>query len=699
MIRRSCLLALLFGLVPLSVGCLRGDVGEGKGIFHDPDETPSAVEDMSAGPMEDMASDAPADMSASPVDMVRDDVPDQKPDEVCTLSCGDLGECVREEDGERCMCDEGAEIVNNTCQRCEGERCERECLDQGLSECSDQCVDTADDVLHCGGCDKPCEDLAGAMTSCERSMCEYVCEDGLGDCNDDMELDGCEQELTTDDHCGMCGKRCPTEMHASSGCVEGGCAPLACDYGWLDCNDDLGAGGDGCETQANRCGGIDWIFTFGTQFNDTPSANGAYVDVAMDSADNVVAAFVNGPGNQIGMQAYPFDRAGSLVLSIDTAGQLRWATAFHDQIMGGVFGDVVVTRVITDPATDDVFVVGTGFGERLEIDGVPIEAINSNCSSFAARLDGATGAHEWVKIIRDASCSELRAATITADGLLVGGRFEGTMMLGDRSVTATGPSDAFFATLDLATGDVKSGAAVAGTGFEWMRDLVELPGGDIVFAGEFSNTNTTLGGTMLTMQGSNDAMVVRVTPSGQVVWAKGWGTMNGEYANEIELGPSGRVYVSGTYDATITIGGTTLTGSSIGLWLSRIDPATGDSDWVIGTQDAGNSLYYFRSDIEVDANEVVHFGFHMNVSGATKLGGEFLSGGLEGVLARVDGATGTVLSIEDFETTGGVLHFVGFALDAAGIPAIAGYFTQGTTLDNNPLNSAGDIDHVVIKLD
>jgi len=112
----------------------------------------------------------------------------------------------------------------------------------GLTNCSGECVDTATDLQHCGGCDTPC-DFDNAAAVCEEGECSMgECETGWEDCNDDP-ADGCEVNTAGDrENCGECGYVCPDGL----GCIDGECA-VTCHDEDEDGFDDEECGGNDCD--------------------------------------------------------------------------------------------------------------------------------------------------------------------------------------------------------------------------------------------------------------------------------------------------------------------------------------------------------------------------------------------------------------------------------------------------------------------
>jgi len=100
------------------------------------------------------------------------------------------------------------------------------CLD-GFADCDPApgtgCeTQTARDARNCGGCGVVCATRPNAAAACAEGRCGVMCSAGFGDCNGDAS-DGCEASVTTEAHCGACGRSCP----AAEVCQAGVCTPAA----------------------------------------------------------------------------------------------------------------------------------------------------------------------------------------------------------------------------------------------------------------------------------------------------------------------------------------------------------------------------------------------------------------------------------------------------------------------------------------
>ncbi|MEZ4391795.1 MAG: hypothetical protein R3A48_11915 [Polyangiales bacterium] len=167
--------------------------------------------------------------------------------------------------------------VANGSATCEMGRCEVGACDGTRRDCdrdpSNGCeTDTLNDINHCGSCGRVCPSPPNAAGSCSMGVCGFACNVGFADCNGVPE-DGCEVNLdSSPENCGRCMNRCVVNG-ATAACTAGQCAVGACGQDQADCDGDPS---NGCETNTrtstahcgmcgNRCP---------TPANGTPTCNG-----------------------------------------------------------------------------------------------------------------------------------------------------------------------------------------------------------------------------------------------------------------------------------------------------------------------------------------------------------------------------------------------------------------------------------------
>jgi hypothetical protein len=603
--------------------------------------------------------------------------------------------CAQDNVCESCVC-----ALDPTC--CSGawdEGCSALASRQCNTECSCGCIPDCDGRA-CGddGCGGTCGSC-GANETCNPTTgacASAACPMNTDECDGDMTV-ACETDLLTSPvHCGACGRGCPGDVDAPAGCAGGACT-LACAPGFLDCNGDLGQGGDGCETQAAACPRIEWALTWGDANNDWPIGGGTHMDVTTDPSGNIYAAPTTGPDLTFDGTPYDLGRQGSLVFSTDGTGAIRWSTVVASD---SASGDAVITNIEHDPTTGDVFITASGFGGNLEIGGVNEGAMATACASIFARLDAATGATVWSTIVTS-GCTRVEALAFGPAGeLYVGGSFSGASVTigADTYSTTGGGEDTYIARLDPANGAILSTFAIgaASTSNERVDGIAVLPGGDLLLVGEAVNGEISIGPNTFTNAGGSDIFFARYTAAGAHVWSDVVGTSPNEGFTDVVLSPGGEVYVSGYYTSTITIGPFTLDGS--GMLLGRLDPSNGTFDWLTG-HDGGASLSSNADNrIVVDANEVIHVGFTSTSSPTTTFAGLPLPNVGAPRIASVDGATGAGQRLETFGPTSSNFAIRAVALLPGGEKVAIGWFDGTRNLDGANMTSVGMIDHFLWRM-
>lgn len=110
-------------------------------------------------------------------------------------------------------------------------------------------------LTNCGQCGAACDTTTGTPTACTAGSCQYTCNAGLGDCNQNgRNTNGCETPLNTATDCTGCGVGCDTTHSNDAGCTGTTCKYASCAAGWSDCK-NAPPNADGCECHAPGCCG------------------------------------------------------------------------------------------------------------------------------------------------------------------------------------------------------------------------------------------------------------------------------------------------------------------------------------------------------------------------------------------------------------------------------------------------------------
>jgi hypothetical protein len=219
--------------------------------------------------------------------------------------------------------------------------------------------------------------------------------------------------------------------------------------------------------------------------------------------------------------------------------------------------------------------------------------------------------------------------------------------------------------------------------------------GEIVVAGYFVNS-VDLGSGLLTSAGAGDIFVAKYSSAGAPLWSRRVGSSQDDRGKAVAVDWGGNVYVTGLFRGTVDFGGGAVSAAPLAanaflakyspagvhLWSKRLSSAAG--------LDEGTAL-------AVDgADNVVVAGILYQTS---DFGGGPLAtaGGADVFLVRLSSAGAHLWSrrmggaVEDWATA--------VAVDAAGNPSVAGYYSGSADFGQGALTSAGGRDLFVARYD
>nr|MDD3720776.1 SBBP repeat-containing protein [Candidatus Gracilibacteria bacterium] len=244
-------------------------------------------------------------------------------------------------------------------------------------------------------------------------------------------------------------------------------------------------------------------------------------------------------------------------------------------------------------------------------------------------------------------------------------------------------------TTGLSNFPISTGLASDDMGYKILKDT----GGNIYVYGVFQGTSN-LFGENLTSSGLNDIFIAKLDSNGNKIWVKKAGGSSNDNISGMVLDTAGNIYVTGRFNSTADIFGSSLTSAGNGdIYIAKLDNNC-NSIWVkqAGTtnDDGGNGIAldgsgnvyaagYFYGTINM-------FGTNLTSAGGTDIYLVKLDNGGNPLLAVRTGGTG-------YEFTNGV------KLDTSGNIYIIGYYNGTTNLFGTNLGSAGNYDSFVAKLD
>ena len=325
--------------------------------------------------------------------------------------------------------------------------------------------------------------------------------------------------------------------------------------------------------------------------------------VAVDGHGNVL---VTGKfSGSVDFGTGPLTSAGAssiFVAKYSAAGVPVWSRAF-----GGGFNDV--GNGVAVDAGGNVVIIGTAAG-TVNFGGGPITA---NGYMIVVAKFSPAGGHLWSRGFGDSFSNSGNAVAVDPSGnIAVTGAFSGPADFGGGVLTSAGV-DIFLAKLSPTGGHLWSrhfGSALAvhaGNG-------VACDGsGNVLVTGSFENS-IDLGAGWTTSFAHKDMFVAKYSPAGDYLWSRLAGGLFDDAGRGIAVDTSGKVVVTGTFQAAVNFGAGSLTSAGrTDIFVARY---AGDGT-PLGAQRFGGADFDAGNAVAVDA------GGRPVVTGCYRLGVDF----------------------------------------------------------------------------
>jgi hypothetical protein len=296
--------------------------------------------------------------------------------------------------------------------------------------------------------------------------------------------------------------------------------------------------------------------------------------------------------------------------------------------------------------------------------------------AFVARYS-ASGAVAWSRGMGgDNSDSATGVAVSSAGDVVVTGyQLSTSADYGAGLLTNRGGSDIFLARYAGASGGYLWAKTIGGTGYDSGMGVAVDGGGNVYVIGYFdvSASGVDFGGGALSSAGGRDAFLVKYSSAGAHLWSKRFGSTGQDSGSSVAVDSSGSVFVAGTFNGSIDLGGGSLTSAGgSDIFVAKFS-ATGQHLWSKGF--GGTSTDAARGIAVNGTGDVVLTGQFLNT---INFGGSALtSAGYEDIfLAKLSGAAGGHLWSKRFGSASTTDAAYGVAVDTAGNVAIAGFYGQ-----------------------
>jgi hypothetical protein len=217
--------------------------------------------------------------------------------------------------------------------------------------------------------------------------------------------------------------------------------------------------------------------------------------------------------------------------------------------------------------------------------------------------------------------------------------------------------------------------------------------GDLIVAGGFQSA-MQMGAQLLSSAGSGDVFVARLTPKGDVLWAKGFGDVKEQHATSVAVGPDGTIVftVANVQGGLVDFGGGP---KSDHILIAKLT-ANGDYKWTRGCGgDPSPFAPSYPLSVAIDQNnDVLVAG---GVSGSLDCGnGSVPATYSDAFVVKLSGASGAAAWTQVYGA--GAQRATGITVDSLGNALVVGQFSDKINFGNGDLTAVGDADGFIAKL-
>ncbi|MBX7113520.1 MAG: hypothetical protein K1X64_04230 [Myxococcaceae bacterium] len=307
------------------------------------------------------------------------------------------------------------------------------------------------------------------------------------------------------------------------------------------------------------------------------------------------------------------------------------------------------------------------------------------------------GAYLWATAVKGTGIKQAQSIAVDQSGaVFVSGFFTGQAVFGSQTITATGARDLFVTKLN-ANGEFEWTFTAGGANAQMAGRVAVSQSGAIYVAGTYDNT-VNVGGIMLTsVAQSPDVLVVRLNADGVPTWAVSAGGSEPDEARGVAVTSGDGVAIGGTFGGSATFGSQMLTTQGFaGAFAAKLD-AQGVYTWATGCNSSTLSDTIFGWAMNMDTNQNIYVTGQVN--GTVSCSGKMMQsvGGEDAFVVKFN-STGAV---DWAKSAGGQNTDVGWtvAVNSSGVGLVGGEFEGAATFGPHMVTSKGASDGFAARFD
>jgi hypothetical protein len=315
-------------------------------------------------------------------------------------------------------------------------------------------------------------------------------------------------------------------------------------------------------------------------------------------------------------------------------------------------------------------VLAGDIGKTAAFGTLTVTSARDSGGNFVAKINP-SGKFRWAVPLDGARGDICGLAVDSGGNIYFAGGFTGTATFGSTTLISQGDEDGLLLKLDP-TGKVLWARAVAtGPLHDHLNDLAIGSDGKLTVGGHFEGT-ATVAGTSLTAKGASDVFVARLDPDGGPIWVKQAGGDGDDWLGHLVVDAAGRTFAAGSVSANASFGSLTLAGTagSTTAYVVRVGP-DGTFEKVFAPSGNGAGA------IQVDSAGTVYV--------VTAYRVPWTDAWAQASLTKIS-ADGSVAWAKTFAGTCGAVIY-GLLVSADGSVTLGGFFQGSIMLDTTVLQS------------